>query len=99
ARTVSAASGVPVRTALVRADTTGVDRLLGAWAAWSIYGAPVVVVDLGTAPTVDAGDADGFSLGGAILPGPTASIDVLVARAPRLPRVDLTAPVRAIGED
>ena len=61
--TVVAGSSIPVRTALVRADLTGVDRLLGAWAAWSIYGAPVIVVDLGTATTVDAVDADGFFLG------------------------------------
>jgi type III pantothenate kinase len=97
--TVVAGSSVPVRTALVRADQTGVDRLLGAWAAWSLYGAPVVVVDLGTATTVDAVDADGFFLGGAILPGPAAALDALVAHAPRLPRIELEEPERAIGED
>ena len=97
--TVVAGSSVPVRTALVRADQTGVDRLLGAWAAWSIYGAPVIVVDLGTATTVDAVDADGFFLGGAILPGPVVALDALIAHAPRLPRIGLEEPERAIGDD
>jgi type III pantothenate kinase len=97
--TVIAGSAIPVRTALVRADLTGVDRLLGAWAAWSIYGAPVIVVDLGTATTVDAVDADGFFLGGAILPGPAVAADAIVAHAPRLPRIELEEPESAIGED
>jgi type III pantothenate kinase len=97
--TVVAGSSIPVRTALVRADLTGVDRLLGAWAAWSIYGAPVIVVDLGTATTVDAVDADGFFLGGAILPGPAVAADAIVTHAPRLPRIELGEPESAIGED
>jgi type III pantothenate kinase len=97
--TVMAGSAIPVRTALVRADQTGVDRLLAAWAAWSIYGAPVIVVDLGTATTVDAVDADGFFLGGAILPGPTVAADAIAAHAPRLPRIELAVPDSAIGQD
>jgi type III pantothenate kinase len=97
--TVVAGSAIPIRTALVRADQTGVDRLLAAWAAWSIYGAPAIVVDLGTATTVDAIDADGFFLGGAILPGPTVAADAIVAHAPRLPRIELEVPDSAIGED
>ena len=90
---------MPVRTALVRADQTGVDRLLGAWTAWSIYGAPVIVVDLGTATTVDVVDADGFFVGGAILPGAVVALDALIAHAPRLPRIDLGSPSGPSGDD
>lgn len=63
--TVVAASHIPISTTLVRPDTTGPDRLLAAWAAATRYGVPVIVVDLGTATTVDVVDGDGFFQGGA----------------------------------
>ena len=55
------------------------DRLLAAWAASRLHGPPVIIVDLGTATTVDAVDADGFFLGGAILPGLGLAADALTA--------------------
>ena len=67
--TVATADRIPLLTALPRPDLTGPDRLLAAWTASVLHGQPVIVVDLGTATTVDAVDADGFFLGGAILPG------------------------------
>lgn len=97
--TIVGSSNVPIPTALVRPDLTGADRLLAAWAAASIYGAPAVVVDLGTATTVDAVDADGFFLGGAIMPGLALAADSLAEGTARLPRVDLDLPVDAIGGD
>lgn len=51
-------------------QTTGVDRLLAARAARDGWGVPVVVVQVGTAVTVDAVDNEGVFRGGAILPGP-----------------------------
>jgi len=97
--TVIAASHIPVSTALVRPDQTGPDRLLAAWAASRLYGSPVIVVDLGTATTVDAVDLDGFFLGGAILPGLGLAADVLARGTARLPRIDLELPREAIGTD
>lgn len=97
--TVVAASHIPISTALLRPDQTGPDRLLAAWAAASLYGTPVIVVDLGTATTVDAVDGDGFFLGGAILPGLGLSADALAEGTARLPRVELDLPVEAIGAD
>ncbi|MEN9207689.1 MAG: type III pantothenate kinase [Gloeomargarita sp. GMQP_bins_69] len=49
--------------------TLGVDRALAAWGAAQIYGTPVLVMDAGTALTLNAVDAKGVFVGGAILPG------------------------------
>ena len=97
--TVVAASHIPISTALLRPDKAGPDRLLAAWAAASILGTPVIVVDLGTATTVDAVDADGFFLGGAILPGLGLAADSLAEGTARLPRIDVELPAAAIGDD
>ena len=59
-------------------DTLGVDRLLGAFAAWSELRSPLVVVDCGSATTVDA-VRDGAFLGGFIAPGPAALAQALQA--------------------
>jgi len=97
--TVVAASHIPISTALLRPDLTGPDRLLAAWAAATLHGTPVIVVDLGTATTVDAVDADGFFLGGAILPGLGLAAQALAEGTSRLPRVELDLPDEAIGTD
>ncbi len=97
--TVVAASHIPISTALVRPDQTGPDRLLAAWAAASTGSTPVIVVDLGTATTVDAVDGDGFFLGGAIMPGLSIGADALAEGTARLPRVELEMPGDAIGGD
>ncbi|MFH0910326.1 MAG: type III pantothenate kinase, partial [Planctomycetota bacterium] len=51
-------------------ETTGGDRLTAARAAWEREQRAVLVIDAGTAVTVDAVDREGVFLGGAILPGP-----------------------------
>lgn len=75
----------------------GADRIVNAVAALDLYGAPTIVVDLGTATTFDALSAAGEYLGGAIVPGIEISMDALASRAAALRRVELVAPRRAIG--
>jgi type III pantothenate kinase len=60
---------IPMRADVDEPAKVGVDRLLGALAAVRRAGAPCVVVDAGTAITVNAISADGVFLGGAIMPG------------------------------
>ena len=46
----------------------GADRIANAVAAYDIYGGPCVVVDFGTATTLDVVSGEGEFLGGAIAP-------------------------------
>ena len=73
----------------------GVDRMANALAAWQLFRAPTVVVDVGTAVTVDAVDDAGVFLGGAILPGRAASYAALHRATDRLPQLE----PRAAGPD
>jgi type III pantothenate kinase len=77
----------------------GADRIAGAVAAHHLHGAPLVLVDFGTAVTYEVLSPEGEYLGGAIAPGVDISADALFARAARLWRVDLTAPASAIGRN
>ena len=61
------------------------------------FGAPVLVVDFGTATTVDVIDPSGAYCGGAIAPGVQVAGDALAAAASALRRVELAAPRRATG--
>lgn len=67
----------------------GADRIVNAVAAGRWYGFPAVIVDIGTATTVEAVDRDGCYLGGAILTGLYVALDALVSRTAKLPSVDL----------
>ncbi len=76
----------------------GADRIANAIAAYDLYGAPSVVVDFGTANTVDAISERGEYLGGAIFPGIEISMDALFGEAAALRRVELVAPRHVIGK-
>ena len=75
----------------------GADRIANAIAAKSIYGAPCIVVDFGTATNIDVVDAKGAFCGGAIMPGFMLSAQSLFARAAKLASVPLVAPEKALG--
>ena len=80
----------------------GADRIVNGIAAYERFGRsvsrPMVVVDFGTATTLDAITAKGEYLGGAICPGVQISADALFQRAARLPRVDVRKPKAVIGQ-
>jgi type III pantothenate kinase len=80
----------------------GADRIVNGIAAYERFGRsaalPVVIVDFGTATTLDAISANGEYLGGAICPGVQISADALFQRAARLPRIDVRKPTRIIGK-
>jgi len=79
-------------------SSLGRDRLAAAAGAVEVAGTPVIVVDFGTAITVDAVSRGGIFLGGAIAPGPGLSARALARGTARLPVSRLTAPRTAIGE-
>lgn len=76
----------------------GADRIANAVAAYVDNGMPTIVVDLGTATTLDVVSADGEYLGGVILPGVEISLDALFTRAAALRRIELTPPSGVIGK-
>jgi len=78
---------IPIATDVAEPDRVGVDRLLAALAAYRRTGAACVVVDCGTAVTVDAVDQGGTFRGGAILPGFDLMARALADGTARLPRV------------
>lgn len=94
--------GPGVRTGMaIKIDNpreVGADRVVNSVAARARYGAPVVVVDFGTATTFDVVDAAGDYVGGAISPGLEVSMDALVSATAALRRVDLTEPRSVIGK-
>ncbi|MGD1083522.1 MAG: type III pantothenate kinase [Verrucomicrobiota bacterium] len=75
--------------------TIGPDRLANAMAARHRFGAPVVVVDFGTAVTFDVVDRRGNYIGGIIAPGLNVMTDYLHEKTALLPRVQIRE-VRAL---
>lgn len=95
--------GPGIKTGIaVRIDNpheVGADRIANAVAAHAMFEKePVVVVDFGTAITVDAVSAAGEYLGGAIAPGIDTAAAGLYAATARLQRVELIAPREVIGK-
>jgi type III pantothenate kinase len=90
-------TGMPIR--YDNPTEVGADRIVNAVAARELCGAPVVVVDFGTATTFDVVNGKGEYAGGIIAPGILISAEALFAHASRLYRVDLQAPERLIGRN
>ena len=77
----------------------GTDRALDCIAAIEKYGPPFLVVDFGTATTIDAVDEKGVYIGGTIGPGLQVSLDALVSRTAALPRIELQMPSTVLGRN
>ena len=77
--------------------TIGQDRLANAVAARHHHGAPVLVVDFGTAVTFDVVDRHGDYVGGIIAPGLSAMTDYLHEKTALLPRIRIREPRSVIG--
>ncbi len=77
----------------------GGDRLINALAVKQFYSLPAIVVDIGTAVTVDVVNAESEYMGGAIAPGLGISVDALYKKTDLLPKVELVVPARILGTD
>lgn len=96
---VTASTDTSVEILYDNPQEVGPDRIVNAAAAYAQCRGPSIVVDFGTATTLDAISAHGQYLGGAIAPGVGISVDALFRRAAMLPRIDLARPGRAIGRN
>jgi len=94
---VGAEIELPVKVLTEQPNETGVDRVLNVAAAFEQMGKACVVVDAGSAITVDCCDDQGTFLGGAIAPGVNMQLDALKEKTAKLPRVDLDTPAEAFG--
>jgi type III pantothenate kinase len=88
---------LPITVLTQEPTATGVDRILNIAAAYEQMQKACVVVDAGTAITVDCCNDAGEFLGGAIGPGAAMQLDALHERTAKLPRVPLEIPDGAFG--
>lgn len=77
----------------------GADRIVNAVAAIHEYGAPLVIVDFGTATTYCYIDEREQYMGGAIAPGIGISTEALYNRASKLPRIEIARPPSVVGKN
>ncbi len=77
----------------------GADLIVNAVAGLHYYGAPIIMVDMGTATTISVVDDKKNYIGGMILPGVKVSLESLVNRTSQLPRISLEAPKKMIGKN
>ena len=77
----------------------GSDLIVNAVAGAKYYGAPLIMIDMGTATTISLLDKDCVYAGGMIIPGVRVSLDSLVSRTSQLPKIALEAPKKVIGKN
>ena len=77
----------------------GADRIVNGIAAYEKYRSACIVVDFGTATTVDFISKKGEYVGGAIAPGLLISLEALVQRASKLPRIEIVKPKEIVGKN
>lgn len=90
---------VPIKNLYRHPKQVGFDRLVNGYAGFRLYGAPLIIVDFGTAITFDVILKNKAYLGGLILPGLEISLDALANNTALLPRIKLTQPKEFIGRD
>lgn len=77
----------------------GKDRIADAIGAATLYGTPVIVIDMGTATTIGVVNEHNTFTGGMIIPGVKTSLKALSNRASQLPCVDIEKPQNIIGRN
>ncbi len=90
---------VPIKNLYRYPRQVGQDRLVNAYAGVKIFGAPLIIIDSGTAITFDIVSKNKEYLGGMILPGLKMSLDALYERTALLPKIKLDFPEEFIGRD
>ena len=77
----------------------GSDRIVIAVAALAEYKAPLILMDLGTATTIEVVEPPRTYVGGVIFPGVRISLDALTSRTAQLPGISLDKPKQVIGRN
>ncbi len=90
---------VPIEVLTDEPGKTGVDRVLNIAAAYEEMQKACVVVDAGTAITVDCCNDKGEFIGGAIAPGVKMQLDAMHAQTAKLPQVQFAVPAGDFGRN
>ena len=98
AQVIGPETPLPVKLDVDEPQTVGADRVVNTVAAMHLFRVDVIVVDFGTATTLDCITRDGVFLGGIIAPGLRTSGENLARRAAKLMSVELAPPARAMGK-
>ena len=77
----------------------GSDRIVIAVAALAEYKAPLILMDLGTATTIEVVEPENVYIGGVIIPGVRTSLDALISKAAQLTGISLEQPKKVIGKN
>ena len=77
----------------------GADLVVDSVAGMYEYGAPLVIIDMGTATTITALDKNSNYIGGSIIPGLNVSLESLVSHTSQLPRISFGTPKKCIGRN
>ncbi len=89
----------PIKNNYRNPKQLGQDRVVNAYAGAMLFGAPLIVIDFGTAITFDIVSGQKEYLGGMILPGLSTSLNALSQKTALLPEVPLERPKEFIGRD
>ena len=79
------------------AKEIGADLVVGSVGAMKLYGAPLIVIDMGTATTMVVVDKEEAFIGGVVIPGAVVSLNALSNNASKLPMIDIAAPKKVIN--
>ena len=88
-----------INVAIDDPSSAGADLIVDAVAGLNEYGAPLIMIDMGTATTITVLDKNRNFIGGAILPGVGSAMDSLVNKTSQLPRISLEGPKKPIGRN
>lgn len=88
-----------INVAIDDPSSAGADLIVDAVAGLNDYGAPLIMIDMGTATTITVLDKNKNFIGGAILPGVGSTMDSLVNKTSQLPRISLEGPKKPIGRN
>lgn len=89
----------PVKNAYRKPRQVGQDRLANAFAAIKLFGCPLIIIDFGTALTIDIVSKNKEYLGGVILPGLKLCLSALAENTALLPKIGLAQPKELIARD
>ena len=77
----------------------GADRIVIAVAALTKYKAPLILIDMGTATTIEVVEPENRYVGGVIIPGVRISMDALTSRTAQLPGISLDRPGKVVAKN